>query len=155
MARTLPCIHLRAALLACLIGLAALSGGCDRSASPPIAPVQPIPARGPGPATPPPAAEPPPPPKEAPPDQPADAPSTPAAAAPQVEDKSEKLAGAEKPHRRVRDIHPTEPGKDCVEMYGTCTSGPDKVCTSSALYVDCGKRSQVPETGEWVQCVCR
>ena len=137
-------------------GLLALSGACGRSASPAIAPVQPVPARGPGPA-PSPAAEPAPPPKEAPANLAPDAPQSPAAAAPQLEDKElepAKPPAVTKPAPRVREIRPLEGAAGCVEMYGTCTPPPDQLCTTSALHVDCGQRGQVPPSGEWVQCVC-
>lgn len=137
-------------------------GGCDRSASPAIAPVQPVPARGPGPA-PSPSTEPAPPPKEAPANLAPDAPQSPTAAAPQIQDKpatpladpaKDKPPATAKPAPRARVIRPTTGSEGCVEMYGTCTPPPDRLCTSTALHVDCGQRSQVPSSGEWVQCVC-
>jgi hypothetical protein len=58
------------------------------------------------------------------------------------------------PGRRVREIHPQRGRDGCLEMYGSCTPGPDRVCTSEAYYLDCGERGQLPVTGEPLRCVC-
>jgi hypothetical protein len=56
--------------------------------------------------------------------------------------------------RRVREVHP-QPGQDgCIEMYGSCTPGPDRICTSEMYYLDCGERGQLPATSEPLRCVC-
>lgn len=130
----------------CLVFVA----GCGRPASPPIAPVEPVPARGPGPA-PSPAAEAEPPPKEAPSNPAPDAPRSPAAVAPSAEGKDPGLAN---PPKTARTIRPHQGASGCVEMYGTCTPPPERLCTTTALHVDCGQRGQVPSSGEWVECLC-
>jgi hypothetical protein len=56
--------------------------------------------------------------------------------------------------RRVRDIHPQRGQTGCVEMYGTCTDGPDRICTTEAYALDCGERGKLPATGEPLRCVC-
>lgn len=56
--------------------------------------------------------------------------------------------------RPVREIHPQRGQSGCLQMYGSCTSGPDRICTSEAYYLDCGKRGQLPGTGEPLHCVC-
>jgi len=145
-----------------LIALALLAAvGCNRSASAPepVAPVQHVAPRAPSaePAAPV-AAEPTPPPKEAivdAPEAPTTAPTEPEkppigapAAAEAPKPSAKKRAG------RTREIQRTPGNSACIEMYGVCTPPPDQICTSSALYVDCGQRAQVPSSGEWVHCVC-
>lgn len=56
--------------------------------------------------------------------------------------------------KAVRTIHPQPGQTGCVEMYGDCTPEPNSICTSKALYIDCGKQALVPSTGEPVDCVC-
>ncbi|HKU43615.1 MAG TPA: hypothetical protein VJR89_35875 [Polyangiales bacterium] len=139
---------------ALFLGLAILAAiSCNRATPEPAAPVQPLAPAAPA------APAPPAPPKEgataATPN--ADAPST-AADAPN-EPAPPKLGETPKPAlkkqaTRTREIHRTEGSTGCVEMYGTCTPPPDRLCTSSALYVDCGQRAQVPSSGEWVHCSC-
>jgi hypothetical protein len=158
------CGVLRTPTLLALFLAAAI--GCNRSASAPepVAPVQPVAPRAP-------SAEPaaalpaePAPPKEA----VADAPQTATAAPaqPLQPGNEEKPAigapvapepvkpDAKKRSGRTRQIRRTIGNPACIEMYGTCTPPPDQICTSSALYVDCGQRAQVPSSGEWVHCVC-
>lgn len=55
---------------------------------------------------------------------------------------------------KTRVIRRTADTGGCVEMYGTCTPPPEKLCTSSAFYLDCGQRGQLPNSGEWLQCEC-
>lgn len=62
--------------------------------------------------------------------------------------KSRKRAG------EVRDIHPQPGQPGCLEMYGTCTKGPEPICTTSAYYLDCGERGTRPGTSEPLRCVC-
>jgi hypothetical protein len=56
---------------------------------------------------------------------------------------------------KLRTIHPQGDATDCIEMYGTCTPPPDRLCTSSAFVLSCGETGQLP-TGqrEWLRCVC-
>jgi hypothetical protein len=54
----------------------------------------------------------------------------------------------------VREIHPTPGNTGCLEMYGTCTAPPDQLCTTSAFYLDCNAKGQLPSTGEWLHCLC-
>jgi hypothetical protein len=100
-----------------------------------------------------------PPPKEA----TADAPEAPTAAPATAAEKppigTPVAADAPKPDAkkrtgRTREIRRTPGNTGCIEMYGTCTPPPDPICTSLALYVDCGQRGQVPTSGEWVHCTC-
>ena len=136
---------------------AAFGGACNRpdSPPPPVVPVQPQPPAAPPQASAPTVAPIPkdvplPAPKAAPAHPQPDAPES-AAAAPAVAPDAPQ---GSKPAATVREIHPAEGSAGCVEMYGTCTPPPDRLCTSSALYVDCGKRVQVPGSGDWVNCVC-
>ena len=58
------------------------------------------------------------------------------------------------PAAKVRTIHPSGDAKDCIEMYGTCTPPPDRLCTSSAFVLSCGESGQLPESKEMLRCVC-
>lgn len=66
-------------------------------------------------------------------------------------DVSDKPAQA-KP--RARELHPQPDQTDCVEMYGSCTPLPDRVCTSQAFVLECGKSGRVPGSRELLTCVC-
>ncbi|HKP58047.1 MAG TPA: hypothetical protein VJV78_15050 [Polyangiales bacterium] len=142
--------------------LAAISCSRSSSAPEPVAPVQPIAPRAPSaePAAAPTQAEPPPaaPPKEGTTDAPQTATAAPAERAAEEKPPAGALpapdAQKKKARGRTREIHRTPGNTACLEMYGTCTPPPDQICTSSALYVDCGQRAQVPTSGEWVHCVC-
>ena len=55
----------------------------------------------------------------------------------------------------ARVIHPTADAKDCIEMYGTCTEPPERLCTTSAFVLSCGERGQLPAGNrEWLRCDC-
>jgi hypothetical protein len=54
----------------------------------------------------------------------------------------------------AREIHPQPDQHDCVQMYGSCTPLPDRVCTSQAFVVECGKTGRSPTTHEALTCVC-
>jgi hypothetical protein len=56
---------------------------------------------------------------------------------------------------KVRQIAPLEGSTGCVEMFGSCTPPPERLCTSSAFYLDCGERGTLPSTGEMLHCVCK
>ena len=56
--------------------------------------------------------------------------------------------------RKTRTIHPTTDSKDCIEMYGSCTPPPDRLCTSSAFVLSCGETGQLPSSKEWLRCEC-
>lgn len=158
-------------IFAVALSVAALSGACNRPDSPPP-PVMPQPPAAPPQAV---APAPPPVPKELPlpdpkqapapakPDAPASAATAPAPApeppiTPSPTQKPDAptppLAAKPKRGAKTRDIHPQSGAAGCVEMYGTCTPPPEKLCTTSALYVDCGKQAQVPSSTDWVNCVC-
>jgi hypothetical protein len=145
-------------ILLCLVAAV----GCKRSASAPepVAPVQAVAPRAPSappaaavPAEPAPAA----PPKEGAPDAPDTATAAPVQPAPEEKPPigaPAPVATPKKHHGGTREIHRTPGNTACIEMYGTCTPPPDPLCTSSALYVECGQRGQVPASGEWVHCIC-
>jgi hypothetical protein len=53
-----------------------------------------------------------------------------------------------------RIVHP-QPGKaDCIEMYGSCSDGADRVCSSGAFVLSCGEKGRHPVSHEWVRCSC-
>jgi hypothetical protein len=54
----------------------------------------------------------------------------------------------------VQTIHPQPGQTDCVEMYGTCTPPPDRICTSTAFVLSCNETGQRPNTNTWLKCIC-
>jgi hypothetical protein len=55
---------------------------------------------------------------------------------------------------RSRTLHPAPGSQDCMEMYGSCTEPPERLCTSSALVLACGESAELPSTGEQLLCAC-
>ncbi len=150
--------------------LAALAGagGCrPETPPPPVVPVKPLQPQA---AMPEPTTAPIPPlvPKEAPSAVPQDAPESPATA-PSVSPEKPGPQGAlaapaatpaaeikkkSKAPKGTREIHPTPGNTGCLEQYGTCTPPPDQLCTTSAFYLDCNAKGQLPSNGEWLHCIC-
>jgi hypothetical protein len=68
--------------------------------------------------------------------------------------KASREAASPSKDAKVRVAHPQQGSTDCVEMAGTCSAGPNPICTSRAVVVECGK-TVLPEGGrEWLRCVC-
>jgi hypothetical protein len=153
-----------------LVLIAAASGSACRPETPPppVVPVKPMEPQ----AASPDSIQLPPPPKEAPretPDSPATAPSLVpdkpvSPEAPPGKPSADGAlqpgpaiapgAAAKKVPAGVREIHPNPGNTGCLEMYGTCTAPPDQLCTTSAFYLDCNAKGQLPSTGEWLHCRC-
>jgi hypothetical protein len=150
------------------LALAIFAGACNRPETPPTPvvpqPMQPQAAMPEATSVP----VPPPPPKVAPSAVPQDAPEFPTTA-PSVSPEKPGPNGAlevppatlpaetakkSKAPKGVREIHPTPGNTGCLEMYGTCTPPPDQICTSSAFYLDCNAKGQLPSNGEWLRCIC-
>ena len=93
-------------------------------------------------------------------DEPAPAPPgsvapPPSAPAPQPKPAARATPDAEPPPgAKVRIARPQSGSPDCVEMTGSCTKGPNPICTSNAFVLECGKAGRPPESREWLRCVC-
>jgi outer membrane biosynthesis protein TonB len=65
-------------------------------------------------------------------------------------------ASAVAPTRKtaIRTLHPQPGASECVEMYGSCTRGPNRVCTTEAFVLACGEAGKHPKTRAPLRCAC-
>lgn len=54
----------------------------------------------------------------------------------------------------IQTIHPPPGQTDCVEMYGTCTPEPNRICTSTAFVLSCNETGQRPNSNTKLKCAC-